>query len=79
MSTRNERVERIYFEEVSTGPVEVGEAVYKDGAWVFKDNTGTFDPREGGGGELAVRKLIITSEGGIVYNGDGEFVLKENA
>lgn len=63
----------------SEEPQAAGEIRNVDGEIHAKDTTGIFDLRTGGTPSFSVERLLLTTQGGIIYSIAGAFVVKEIA
>jgi len=54
----------------SADALEPGAIRYQSGAFVLRDEQGSFDPRTGG----EVAEYVLTAAGTLVYVGDGDLV-----
>jgi len=68
----------IILEEQTQEPQVVGEMRNVNGTILMKDDTGVFDPRLGGGG-FDFQRVLLTTDGGLIYSNAGAFVVKVTA
>lgn len=69
--------DELILEDVSQNPLVEGAMRYVLGSFQFKDGSGVFNARVGGGADLG--QLVLTLAGGVVYDGSGEVVIKQSA
>ena len=68
--------EEIRFDELSTDPTDEGYMRYVSGDFRLKDSIGVFNPRDGA---ALHGRAIFKIDGGLIYDSNGDALIKETA